>query len=121
MEGPHSNRINESRDTQSPTSFMISIRRWRRDLRTTSMMPLIKGRCELLEMPHIRTLENTSSQHSGEWKPYLQLHSVLVGLPGSERKTPKHFRFQRRIHQLLRDDQFLDRGCGVGARVFEYR
>jgi hypothetical protein len=47
VEGPHSDRINESRDTQSPTSSMVSIRRWRRDLRTTSMMPLTKGRCEL--------------------------------------------------------------------------
>jgi hypothetical protein len=32
--------------------------------------------------------------------PYLHLHSVLVRLPGSEREAPKHFRFQRRIHQL---------------------
>jgi hypothetical protein len=48
------------------------------------------------------------------------LHSVLVRLPGSEREAPKHFRFQRRIHQLLRDDQLLVLGCGVGARVFEH-
>jgi hypothetical protein len=30
------------------------------------MMPLTKGRCELLEMPQIRTSENSSSQHTGE-------------------------------------------------------
>jgi hypothetical protein len=52
---------------------------------------------------------------------YLHPHSVLVRLPGGERETPKHFRFQRRIHQLPRDDQLLDLGCGVGARVFEHR
>jgi len=51
----------------------------------------------------------------------LHPHSVLVRLPGGERQTPKHFRLQRRIHQLPRDDQLLDLGCGVGARLFEHR
>ncbi len=69
----------------------------------------------------ISSSENPTSGQFGEWKPYLHLHSVLVRLPGSERETPKHFRFQRRIHQLLRDDQLLDLGRGVGARVFEHR
>jgi hypothetical protein len=52
---------------------------------------------------------------------YLHLHRVFVRLPGSQRETPKHFRFQRRIHQLLRDDQLFDLGRGVGARAFEHR
>jgi hypothetical protein len=52
---------------------------------------------------------------------YLHLHSLLVRLPGNERETPEHFCFQRRIHQLLRDDQRLDLGRGLGARVFEHR
>jgi deazaflavin-dependent oxidoreductase (nitroreductase family) len=43
----------------------------------------------------------------------------VVRLLISERKAREHFRFQRRIHQFLRDDQLIDLGLGwlMGHRV----
>ena len=45
---------------------------------------------------------------------------VLVRSPGSEREACEHLRSQRRLHQLLGDDQLLNLGCGFGARVLKH-